>query len=58
MWFAGEGAGHSLSARGDDEDVGGGGAWLSKDLTPESCLLCGVVPCGSPWVWAKDLLLG
>lgn len=51
MWFAGEGAGRSLSARSDDVDVGGvGGARLSKEFTPDSCRLCGVVPCGSPWV--------
>lgn len=49
MWFAGEGAGRSLSACSDDEDVGGG-ARLSKEFTPDSCRLCGVVPCGSPWV--------
>lgn len=58
MWFAGEGAGRSLTARSDDEDVGGGGACLSKEFTPESHPLCEVVPCGCPWVRAEGLLLG
>lgn len=46
MWFAGEGAGCSLSVRIDD-DVGGG-TGLLEELTPE-CPLCGVVLFGSPW---------
>lgn len=58
MWFAGEGAGRSLSARGDEENAGGGGACLFKELNPESCPLCEVVPRGSTWVWAEGLLLG
>lgn len=57
MWFAGESAGRSPFASGD-EDVGGRGARLFKELNAESCPLCEVVPRGSTWVWAEGLLLG
>lgn len=39
MWFAGEGAGRSLSACSDDDDVVGG-AWLFEEQPLESCPLC------------------
>lgn len=38
MWFAGEGAGRSLSACSDDDVVGG--AWLFEEQPLESCPLC------------------